>query len=554
MDIPISDLLDGLQEVDLEMLPEIRVPVDRIEELTMKKLHKYERNRGRGLSFVTRILVAAIIITTLAIPVMAAGGFTLKDWLTAPESETLPRDEAFGDSVPSASAAEALIASNYYLNTQTENATPTGLTFVCLERGDYEVKGTLSTSDGYWVDKWDGSRYVALEGRREGTTRIPVENDGRYSWEIDWTEVYGSLPAGGYRIGKTFTLTMPDGEAYDFPVTVFFRIFTEEMAPYVTQAKTAMDALTGRHSVHLMETQYDTRDNAYDYYTIELWKSGDDYLREMRYCLEDGTLLLRRGYMLRDGVGYSLDWVGDTVTTEVSFWERTDYLVPDTFTLWEAFLTLYDSSVGQVYVQDDALRFYDYSDFISDTGMSDYRREELDRTYPVWNHDYSELAYFFDEAGAIEEITHTLMLSLDPETADPFVDCKVEIFDTTPEEIAEIIRMQDVTGTYEFSWEEDRERYADVALFTGFVNQNPAMTIRNAEDAIRLAEGEAIPEEHPRYRSGDIYNMKNVWYDPETATWKVRLYFSQDSDFQLLVWMDEHGITRMKSYESEEFH
>ena len=38
MDIPISDLLDTLQEVDLDLQPKVRVPEDRIEELTMKKL------------------------------------------------------------------------------------------------------------------------------------------------------------------------------------------------------------------------------------------------------------------------------------------------------------------------------------------------------------------------------------------------------------------------------------------------------------------------------------------------------------------------------------
>ena len=48
--------------------------------------------------------------------------------------------------------------------------------------------------------------------------------------------------------------------------------------------------------------------------------------------------------------------------------------------------------------------------------------------------------------------------------------------------------------------------------------------------------------------------MTNVWYDPDAGIWKVRFYHSQDSYFQTIVWMDENGVTQMKSLSSyEEF-
>ena len=81
MELNIPDLLDGLQDESVSIQPCTQSSAARIKELTMNKIHKYEKPKGRGLSFVTKVLVAAIIIATLAIPVMAATGFQLTDWL-----------------------------------------------------------------------------------------------------------------------------------------------------------------------------------------------------------------------------------------------------------------------------------------------------------------------------------------------------------------------------------------------------------------------------------------------------------------------------------------
>lgn len=566
MDIPISDLLDTLQEVDLDLPPTVRVPGDRIEELTMKKLHNYEKKRGRGLSFVTKVLVAAILIASLAIPVMAAGGFTFKDWLIEPEREqtpeTAPVQEA--ETAPSRDIEMDLIVGaesrNWFTNshiffTAAENVTATGLTFVCEEYGDALPYGTLAASDGYWIEKWDGTQFLPIQGRYEGTQLIPVENDTAYRWEINWEDVYGTLDSGAYRLYKEFTYTSPEGKTEIISTNVWFRVYSEDMAPYVTQATTALDALLNRHSYHLTEITYDTHDMDYDYCTTEVWKSGNNYLGETRYCLNDGTVLSKNGFMLRDGVGYILDWSGDGVTTDVCFWERADYLQPNNFTLWEGSLSIFEARLGQVYVEEDTVYFYDYSDWMDETVMTPEEIEYWDKFNPTWNHDYHELAYRFDENGDITGITKTYMRTLDPTTSDPFVARSVEVHDTDPEEIAEIINMQDVSKPNVFSWEADRTgHYTKLAQFEGFVNTNPISAITSAQDAIKRAKAEAIPEENPKYRDGYNYNMTNVWHDPDAGIWKVRFYHSQDSYFQAIVWMNDHGITQMKSLSSyEEF-
>ena len=558
MDIPISDLLDTLREVDLDLPPTVRVPGDRIEELTMKKLHKYEKKKRRGLSFVTKVLVAAIIAASLAIPVMAAGGFTFKDWLIGPEREQTPEtvpEKVQLDLMVGSESGSLVASSNYYLTAQAEDVTSTGLTYLCEELCTGIPAGTLTTTDGYWLEKWNGNQFVPMEGKYEGTAQILIEDDGSYRWEINWEDVYGALDTGAYHLGKVYAHTTPEGETTDYTVYVYFRIYTGEMGTYVAQANAALEELAGRHSYHLTKTDCLTQSTQWDAIITELWKYGDNYLRETRYVKEDGTLIDRRGSLRRDGVGYKLDWSGDSVTSEVSFWERADYLIPRNFTNWDGLLSISDGRLGQVYVEENSLFFYEYCDWKDENELTPEQREQMDKNNPTWNHDYTEVAYHLDEAGAITEITHSYLRSLDPQTADPFVDIIVEVHDTDPEEIAGIINMQDVSRPNVFSWEADRTgHYTKLAQFEGFVNTAPISAITSAQDAIERAKAEAIPEDNPKYRDGYNYNMTNVWYDPDAGIWKVRFYHSQDPYFQAIVWMNDHGITQMKSLSSyEEF-
>ena len=80
MELNISDLMDGYADESVSIRPCAQSSAERIKELTMKKVHKYEKPRGKGLSFVTKVLVAAAIIASLAIPVLATD-FQLIDWL-----------------------------------------------------------------------------------------------------------------------------------------------------------------------------------------------------------------------------------------------------------------------------------------------------------------------------------------------------------------------------------------------------------------------------------------------------------------------------------------
>lgn len=91
-----------------------------------------------------------------------------------------------------------------------ENASPAGLTLVCAQSGGIPT-GRLQTGSFYRLTIWsEGSwqDYPFLEKNSDvaweaKTYSIPLEDS--VTWEIQWTDLYGELPAGTYRIYKTIT-------------------------------------------------------------------------------------------------------------------------------------------------------------------------------------------------------------------------------------------------------------------------------------------------------------------------------------------------------------
>lgn len=86
--------------------------------------------------------------------------------------------------------------------------TPTGLTLVFTQSGG-SPEGELNTGSPYWLQMWDGSEWVTVEEtpsefERAWTSEayfIPL--GGSLDFEVNWAWIYGALPAGTYRIGKT---------------------------------------------------------------------------------------------------------------------------------------------------------------------------------------------------------------------------------------------------------------------------------------------------------------------------------------------------------------
>lgn len=85
--------------------------------------------------------------------------------------------------------------------------TLSGLTLRCAQSGR-KPTGELSTGSFYALEQytgtsWESVKYAPQEHEIAWTSEvwmIPLNQD--VIWDVDWTWLYGTLPAGTYRIGK----------------------------------------------------------------------------------------------------------------------------------------------------------------------------------------------------------------------------------------------------------------------------------------------------------------------------------------------------------------
>lgn len=111
-----------------------------------------------------------------------------------------------------------------------ENVTPTGLSIVCSQAGE-EPSGELQTGSWYILeeltkDGWIEVEWMPQEYEVTWTSEawlIPLEDT--IEWEVDWEWLYGKLPAGQYRIGKSIMDFRGTG---DYDTDVFYTEFIIE--------------------------------------------------------------------------------------------------------------------------------------------------------------------------------------------------------------------------------------------------------------------------------------------------------------------------------------
>lgn len=329
MDFHIPDLLDGLTEVNIDIQPKPGASANRIKELTMKKIHPETKRRHRTLSAFSKILIAAAVLASLAIPVMAATGFHFSDWLEG----VFVNGDSYDTDLSDGSASKNWQVSGYVVELKAEEPSAQGLTLVCEEWGNGEKTGMLTANDSFWLEQWDGSAYIPMTPAAEipaGETNTIAPNQ-TISWQVGWAGSYGELESGSYRVGKTFTYTDTSGKQQAVDFYAKFRVFTEDMAPHIEACEVALKEVRDRECYHIMQTN--TGDDLsiytgeeYAYYTSTVWKNGNDFLRARQYVQEDGTIIAYDGELFRDGKGYKLTWNGDNVLSGVFSWEKIDWL------------------------------------------------------------------------------------------------------------------------------------------------------------------------------------------------------------------------------------
>ena len=106
-----------------------------------------------------------------------------------------------------------------------ENITSTSVTIKCTQSGG-KPTGELQTGSWYiletWTKEngWQEAPYFAEVAWTEETWLIPKDNT--CEWKVNWERLYGAVPSGKYRIGKSI---MDFRKSGDFDTAIYYAEF-----------------------------------------------------------------------------------------------------------------------------------------------------------------------------------------------------------------------------------------------------------------------------------------------------------------------------------------
>ena len=104
-----------------------------------------------------------------------------------------------------------------------ENVTPTGLTLICTQSGG-NFSGEIITGSMYWLEVCRDGIWYELPTNLESViwTAIAymVEPNAQTPFGINWSNLYGELQPGLYRISKEFAVSGQNGVVYSAEFTI----------------------------------------------------------------------------------------------------------------------------------------------------------------------------------------------------------------------------------------------------------------------------------------------------------------------------------------------
>lgn len=254
----------------------------------------------------------------------------------------------------------------WHVRIGSEDVKPTGLRQTFEETGEGHV--SFAAEEGFWLETFDGGVWRLL---KEPLVLSPAESRTiSVSWEqkdtldIDWSDSYGPLPEGFYRLGRYYTVTMEDGRTETQPCYCKFQIRNQQMDVLLKECEAGVSQLLHSTDYYIKVWQYLRNEEFHgriddDSHELvdEIWRSGDDFYEEITYRYKsDGTTKAIRGKLLRDGMGYEMD--NGSITPAAG-------LTGADFTLWASYVTKFSSTnVTDVWKdQADIIHVKESSDF-----------------------------------------------------------------------------------------------------------------------------------------------------------------------------------------------
>ena len=204
----------------------------------------------------------------------------------------------------------------WHVRIGSEDVKPTGLRQTFEEAGEGHV--SFAAEEGFWLETFDGSVWRLL---KEPLVLSPAESRTiSVSWEqkdtldIDWSDSYGPLPEGFYRLGRYYTVTMEDGRTETQPCYCKFQIRNQQMDVLLKECEAGVSQLLHSTDYYIKVWQYLRNEEFHgriddDSHELvdEIWRSGDSFYEEITYRYKsDGTTKATCGKLLRDGKGYQI--------------------------------------------------------------------------------------------------------------------------------------------------------------------------------------------------------------------------------------------------------
>jgi len=408
---------------------------------------------------------------------------------------------------------------------------------------------TIHTDNEYWLEKQTDTGWERLEmiAEPKWASANYTLGHGMYTMTfVDWSELYGPLTGGTYRMGKKFEKMDNGGQTcigYAEFVIHHNEAATADETAAVERCYAELEELNQRDHLHWKsvmgsDSKQEFWINGEDYMVKRYWPGPDVPIEE--WTEHDLNLFPRTDTSVRyNGIGYG-------EAREIPDVPASNVLGMKISTLSANFAGWADSKF-----EDDFNYFYFQRGnhtitFPEGIGVVSDKMVRFVETWPVVGLPYDEasaqLTYQFDDNGDLCYMEYKTNLGGERDYI-----ASIRIFDDTAEEIDAKIRPYTENLIVDtFSWNEAKAKYTDEEFNIredSFVN-NGGTAITGPVDAAKLAL-----KEYPNL--GDYLSMA-VFRDDTTGMWKVTIesYVDYQSTYAYRdVYLSDSGATQLLVYE-----
>lgn len=402
----------------------------------------------------------------------------------------------------------------------------------------------VHTDNSYWLEKRTDSGWEKLETITEPqwTNASYTLGHGMYTMVFtDWSELYGPLSSGTYRIGKTFeNVSGSGGTCVGYAE---FEIFasesnTADQNAAVERCYAALEELKSRESLHWLSVNG-------PYMREEYWVDGENYLTVRQYADLDTP---QEEWSTSNSPQYaSVRYQGVGYNTALQYPD-----VRESEILGMQLSTLSPNRAGwnlDCIAEDLNMLFFERSNktisFPEGIGVVSDKMVRFLKTWGVVGLEDDEasaqMTYQFDDAGNL------CYMEYKTGSGEEEYVASIRIYDDTAEEIdAKIKPYTENLVVRDFSWAEAKAKYTAEAFDIredGFVN-NGGSAVTGPVEAAQLALKE--------YPDLGEYLSVDVTRDEEAGMWKVTVesYVEYQSTYAYRdIYLSDNGATQLLVYE-----